>query len=139
MPDIVAITTTNDVVAGSSTTDVVDVGYIFPAGTVPVVVPLTDAATIAINAAAGNDFRVTLGGNRTLGNPSNPVDGQKIVIWVTQDGTGSRTLAYGSAYGFAASLSAPVLSTAAGAVDVLGFEYFAPKSKWLLMAYNLDY
>ena len=41
-------------------------------------VTLTDAATIATDASLGNLFRVTLGGNRTLGNPTNPVDGQKV-------------------------------------------------------------
>ncbi|MCW2901543.1 MAG: hypothetical protein JWO67_3808 [Streptosporangiaceae bacterium] len=114
-------------------------GATFTGHIAPAVVSLADAATIAIDAAAGNDFRVTLGGSRVLGNPSNPVDGQKILVWVTQDPTGSRTLSYGTAFAFAASLAAPTLSTAPGAVDVLGFEYFGPKNKWLLMGYNLDY
>src|SRR6266436_2711166 len=46
----------------------------------PTVVALTDAATIAVNASLGNDFRVTLGGNRTMGTPSNPADGEQIVF-----------------------------------------------------------
>jgi hypothetical protein len=58
------------------------------------VTTLTDAATIAIDAAVGPQYMVTLGGNRTLGNPTNPVAGQDIVILVAQDGTGSRTLAF---------------------------------------------
>ena len=39
---------------------------------------LTDASTIAVNAALSDYFRVTLGGNRTLGTPSNPADGQQV-------------------------------------------------------------
>ena len=35
----------------------------------PDVVSLSDAATIAVDASLGNDFRVTLGGNRTMGTP----------------------------------------------------------------------
>lgn len=58
------------------------------------VTTLTDAATIAIDAAVGPQYMVTLGGNRTLGNPTNPLAGQDIVILVAQDGTGSRTLAF---------------------------------------------
>ena len=39
----------------------------------PAVVGLTDAATIAVDASLGNDFRVTIAGNRTMANPANPV------------------------------------------------------------------
>ena len=52
----------------------------------PAVVVLTDAGTIAVDASQGNDFRVTIAGSRTLGNPANPTDGQKIVFHVTQGG-----------------------------------------------------
>lgn len=103
------------------------------------VVPLTDGATIAVDASQGNKFTVTLGGNRTLSNPVNPQAGQMIRIWVKQDGTGGRTLAYDTAYSFATSLPAPTLSTAAGAVDVLGFEYDSTAAKWRLTAYLLGF
>ena len=33
------------------------------------IVPLADAATVAVDLALANNFKVTLGGNRTLGNP----------------------------------------------------------------------
>lgn len=86
-------------------------------------VALTDAASITsdiqtINRGLGT---VTLAGNRTLANPSNMVAGTmaKWDIVVTQDGTGNRTLAYGSAY---LKVGGTVtLSTAAGAVDTLHF------------------
>jgi len=91
---------------------------------------LTDAATILVNAATGSLFRVTLGGNRTLGAPSNPTDGQVIDFEITQDGTGSRTLAYASAYLFSTTLASPTLSTAAGDVDMLTFRYSSVASKW---------
>ena len=73
------------------------------------VVSLTDAASISVNAALGNLFRVTLGGNRTLANPSGGTDGQMIRVEVTQDGSGSRTLAYGTAYDFG-SAGTPTLA-----------------------------
>jgi len=79
---------------------------------------LTDGATITPNFADSNNFSVTLGGNRTLANPTNLVAGQSGCIWITQDGTGSRTLAYGSYWDFTGG-TAPTLTTTAGAVDCL--------------------
>ena len=84
------------------------------------VVALTDGATITPNFAAGNNFSVTLGGNRTLANPTNLTAGQAGTIVVTQDATGSRTLAFGSYWKFASG-TAPSLTTTAAAVDVLAY------------------
>ena len=79
---------------------------------------LTDGATITPDFAAANNFSVTLGGNRTLANPSNLTAGASGCIWITQDGTGSRTLAYGSYWDFTGG-TAPTLTTTAAAVDCL--------------------
>jgi len=121
--------------------------YLSPAGgtltgdLAPAVATLTDAATIAVNAALGNDFRVTLGGNRTMGAPSNAVDGQKIIFQVKQDGSGSRTLAWASGaggYDFGSG-SAPALSTAAGDIDLAAFVYNAAKGEWLSLGSALGF
>ena len=82
------------------------------------VTALVDGATITPDFADSNNFSVTLGGNRVLDNPSNLVAGQSGCIWITQDGTGSRTLSYGSSWDFTGG-TAPTLSTGAGAVDCL--------------------
>lgn len=79
---------------------------------------LTDAATITPDFGVANNFSVTLGGNRTLANPTNLTAGQSGVIFVSQDATGNRTLAYGSSWDFSGA-SAPTLSTTANAVDVI--------------------
>lgn len=84
------------------------------------VTALTDAATIAVDFSDSNNFSVTLGGNRTLGNPTNQVAGQSGSIFVTQDGSGSKTLAYSSDWEFAGG-TAPTLSTAANAVDRIDY------------------
>ena len=84
---------------------------------------LTDAATINVPAGITDSFRVTLAGNRTLANPTGLYDGQVFNIRIIQDGTGSRTLAYGSKYKFPGG--APALSTAAGAKDFLSCQYDA--------------
>lgn len=83
---------------------------------------LTDATTIDWDVRAQQVASVTLAGNRTLANPSNAVAGGTYILVVTQDATGSRTLAFSSDYRFADG-SAPTLSTSAGAVDVLSFIY----------------
>jgi len=84
-------------------------------------VALTDAATIAVDMSTFLNATVTLGGNRTLGAPSNVKDGQSGCIEIVQDGTGSRTLAYHADWKFAGG-SAPTLSTAAGSRDLLFYQ-----------------
>lgn len=81
---------------------------------------LTDGATITPDFSVGNNFSVTLAGNRTLANPTNLVAGQSGVIFISQDATGSRTLAYGSYWDFP-NATAPTLTTTANAVDMLVF------------------
>jgi len=106
-----------------------------PAAVAPAVVVLTDAVTIAVDASLGNDFRVTISASRTMGNPSNPVDGQQIIFQVTQGSGGSSAITWGSGYEFSAGLPQPTLSTTAGQLDLLGFIYNAAKGKWLLAAF----
>ena len=81
---------------------------------------LNDGATITPDFDDNNNFSVTLGGNRTLANPDNITAGQSGVIVVTQDGTGSRTLSFGSNFKFAGG-TAPTLTTTASAVDVIAY------------------
>ena len=81
---------------------------------------LTDAATITPDLNASNNFSVSLGGNRTLANPSNITAGQSGSIFITQDGTGSRTLAFGTNFKFVAG-TAPTLSTAASSIDRIDY------------------
>lgn len=102
---------------------------------VPAVVSLTDAAVISVDASLGNDFRVTIAGNRTVGNPANPSNGQQIIFQVTQGSGGPYTLDWGSDYEFSTDLPQPPLSAAAGQTDLLGFVYNAAKGTWLLAAF----
>lgn len=83
-------------------------------------VALTDGASVAWDLDAAPLAKVTLGGNRTLSNPTNMHDGGSYILRITQDGTGTRTLAYGSAYKWPGGTD-PVLSTAAGAIDIITF------------------
>lgn len=84
------------------------------------IITLTDAACIAVSSSNANNFVVTLGGNRTLKAMTPAQPGQTGLIYVYQDGTGSRTLAYNSVYKFAGG-TAPTLTTTASAVDILSY------------------
>ena len=99
------------------TLDVTGVGT-FDSATRGAIGALTDAATITPDFSAANHFSFTLAGNRTLANPTNIVAGQSGAIFITQDGTGSRTLDYGTYWKFAGG-TAPTLSTGTGAIDML--------------------
>jgi hypothetical protein len=81
-------------------------------------VALTDQATIGLDWKSGFNFTVTLGGNRTLGNPSNGIPGTWRTVQVTQDANGTRTLDYGNQYVFPGGLvRKPVIGTGNGAVS----------------------
>lgn len=87
-------------------------------------VTLTDAATIAVDMSSFINAVVTLGGNRALGNPTNEIAGRSGYIRIVQDATGSRTLTYGTDWEFAGG-TAPTLSTAANAQDMLFYQVIA--------------
>lgn len=85
-------------------------------GAVAVIGTLTDGATITPDFAADCNFTVTLGGSRTIANPTNITAGQSGSIFIVQDGTGSRTVSWGSYWDFPGG-TAPTLTTTANAVD----------------------
>lgn len=93
-------------------------------------VVLTDAASINTDARASNNFRVTLGGNRTLANPTNLADGMNLKWLIVQDATGSRSLTFGSFFDWGGA-GTPVLSTAANAIDMVSAYYDATSGKLL--------
>jgi hypothetical protein len=82
------------------------------------IVAIGTATTITINMGTGNNFSVTLNGNYTLGNPTGITTGQSGVIFLTQDGSGSRTVGFSSYWDFSNG-TAPTLTTTANAVDAL--------------------
>jgi hypothetical protein len=98
----------------------IDTAQTFTKGQRGEITTLTDGSTITPDMADSNNFTVTLGGNRTLANPSNLTAGQSGSIFIVQDATGSRTLAYGNQYDFIGG-TAPTLSTAANAVDRIDY------------------
>ena len=77
---------------------------------------LTSSSSITIDMSTTNNHSVTLAHNTTFANPSNQVAGQSGSIFITQDGTGSRTAAWAANWKWKGG-TAPTLSTTAAAVD----------------------
>ncbi len=99
------------------------------------VTALSDGATITIDMATACHHSVTLGGNRTFAAPSNQVVGQAGSIFITQDGTGSRTASFNAAFKFVGG-TAPTLTTTAGATDRI--DYVILSSNVIHCAVSLD-
>ena len=81
---------------------------------------LTSATSITPDFAVNQNFTVTLAHNAALENPSNVVAGQTGSVFVVQDGTGSRTMSYGTSWEFPAG-AAPTLTTTAAALDRIDY------------------
>ena len=110
-------------------------GIALTGGAAANITALSDGATITIDMATACHHSVTLGGNRTFAAPSNQVVGQAGSIFITQDGTGSRTAAFNSAFKFVGG-TAPTLTTTASATDRI--DYIIKSSNVIHCAVSLD-
>ena len=95
-------------------------GRVTTKGTIGEVITVSYASTITLDFRTANNFTVTLTGNTTFANPSNLAAGQSGIVFVIQDGTGSRTAAFGSYWDFSDG-TAPTLSTGVNAVDMIAW------------------
>lgn len=119
----VVLTTTTQSIGGVKTyTDALDLE----------VQQLVDQASITIDSSQSNKWHVTLGGNRFIENPTNSIDGRILILRIQQDANGGRTITWGNKFRFAGDLAIGnvVLSTAAGSIDRIGFEYVASADRW---------
>ncbi len=82
-----------------------------------------------INCCESNVFRIVLAENVTLLMPNNPISGQVINIIVKQGG--SFTLTFPAAFKFPTG-SDPVITTGAGAKDILTCQYDSADNEWLV-------
>ena len=114
-------------------------GWSFPS-LVLLPVTLVDAATVATDASLGNAFRVAITASRTLGAPTNPVDGQ-LARWEINSSGGSWTLTLAGGaggFGFGSDITA-LTATASGKTDVLGCVYNSAANLWWVIAYVKGY
>lgn len=88
------------------------------------------ATAMTIDCSLSNVFRtVFLGNVTTAPTLSNPADGQTINWFITQDGTGSRTMTWPTSFKWPGG-TAGALSTAANAVDLLVATYRSDTGFW---------
>jgi len=120
---------------GSTKFQLASGGVSLTGGAAANITALSDGSTITIDMATACHHSVTLGGNRTFAAPSNQVVGQAGSIFITQDGTGSRTASFNSAFKFVGG-SAPTLTTGAGLTDRI--DYIILSSNVIHCAVSLD-
>ncbi|MGV6871741.1 DUF2793 domain-containing protein [Pseudochelatococcus sp. B33] len=89
-------------------------------------VTLTDAATISIDAVAGDKFRVSSSGARTVARPANLTDGARFLLRIVN--TGAITLTLNAAFA-PLSGAAPAFRTASGAANTFDCVYDAAADK----------
>ncbi len=97
---------------------------------------LTSGSSIAVDLALSNNFSLTLAINTTLSNPTNANAGQSGVISIKQDGTGGRTMAFGSNWKFSGGVD-PTLSTGANATDILS--YYVVSSTFIAASFAANF
>lgn len=106
---------------------------VFTAGTAVTPANLVDAPTVAVDATKSNVFYLLttagIGATRAIGNPTGGLNGQTLIIRITQDGAGSRAVTWGGNYKFPGG-AAYTTTTTAGAVDIFTFIYNATTGYW---------
>jgi hypothetical protein len=101
------------------------------------ITPQAFGGTVTPDASLGSQFSLIATSNFTLNPPTGMLDGQKITIRITQDGTGSRIMTLHADYRFSTFLNPAfvVLTLTPGATDYLGVEYNADAGKWDIIAF----
>jgi hypothetical protein len=110
-----------------------DAAAAFPAAVYTPEISITFSATaMVVLCGQSNVFRTTMTSNVTTAPTfTNQQDGQTINWFITQDGTGSRTMTWPTSASFVwPGGTAGVLSTAANSVDLLVATWRATTSKW---------
>lgn len=74
----------------------------------------------------------------TLDNPTNPVNGQKFVWRLKQDGSGSHVITLDTKFTVASEISSVVLSTAASAIDHIGAIYNETDDAFEVVAFSSE-
>ena len=98
---------------------------------------VASSASITFDFNSSNNYQVDLGHTATITNPLNCTPGQSGSIFLTQDGTGSRVVSWGSYWDFAGGV-APTLSTAALSADRIDYVVHSATSIHAVATLNLS-
>ena len=118
VPDVSGKANTSDIgttiQAFDADTAKTDTAQTFTAAQRGTITTLTPGTTVTPDLAVSNNFTLTPAQNTTIANPTNITAGQSGSIFIVQDGTGSRTAAWGSYWDFAGGVAPTLTTTAAG-------------------------
>ena len=103
------------------------------------VLDIVQADTVTMDVSLSIHWRLTLDRNVTFAAPTNPRDGQQLLLQLTQDITGSRTITWNSIFEFGTDIGTPVLTTGANKVDFLQFVYDSVADKWRCVGFLRGY
>lgn len=111
-----------------------------PSSIVSTTAVLAFAETLVTNAELADIFDVTLTGNATLDNPTNPIDGRTLRWRIKQDAAGNRAVTLGNKFVIPAAATSPLpFSTNADKVDLLAATYHEGRDKWDIIAFVPGY
>jgi hypothetical protein len=104
------------------------------------VVALTYAATLETDASAGDVFDITLTGNVTLANPTNPINGKTLTWRFLQDGDGEHTITLGDKFVVPSTITSPLAwGDTADTLSIISAMYHAGRDKWDIVNFQSEY
>ena len=113
--------------------------FAFSVADIPSVTALTDGTNVALDASTGKTFTLTSTlTNPAIAAPTNPVDGQKILIKYKNSNASSVTLGLNAAFVFGSDVTG-LTATPTGTMDYIGCEYDGTAAKWRVIAYSKGY
>lgn len=103
----------------------------------PAIGSITATGTsVTVDVTSKKVFRLTLQSNVTTMTLTGAVDGQKVLLEVIQDATGSRLITWPSNVAFGTDLTSITLTTTASKTDIIGLVYHAGTSKYRVLAFT---
>lgn len=106
----------------------------------PSVVAQAFSSTLETDASLGDIFDVTITGDVTLANPTNPINGKTLRWRISQDSAGSRIVSLGGKFSIPSSATSPLpWSTGANKMDILAATYHAGRDKWDVVSFVPGY
>jgi hypothetical protein len=121
-----------------STTGVWSPGSTSTTWSTPQVQTVSYSATPTIDWTAKDVSKITLTGSAVITN-TGAVDGQKMILQVEQGGSGGYTVSFTSETKFGTSFTSITLSTAVGAMDMIGLVYSAINNKYNIVSFAAGY
>lgn len=100
-------------------------------------VTIASGPTLTMDASLSAYFRFVATENFVFNPPTNPVDGQRIIVEITQDGVGGHSMSL--AAGFNPGSFVLTLSTDPASIDFMGICYHQPTGKWIILSFVRGY